>query len=509
MTSEVLRAACRQSFYAFAAKAFGLIEPGSDFEFNWHLECICEFLEAVHRGEIRRLIINLPPRTLKSYLVARAFPAWVLGKEPSSKFITTSYGYEVTEQNSMACRRIMKDPWYLDTFPGTRINAELDRNTHFETTQAGQYYAATAMSPLTGMGADYILADDLLKPMEASSETIRNSTNENMRTTFFSRFNDKRTGRFVLVMQRLHEDDPTGHLLKDGGYTLLKLPAEAKQPITIQLGDKTWHMGEGDLLFPSRLSREILDQTRLDMTETHYVGQYLQEPVPMGGGEFQESWLQWYRSGGTKPKEMNIVILVDPAGGDDINKKKKKLSDWTVMMVVGLAPDNNYYILDIIRDRLNPTDRIDTLFMLHRKWNESAGKSPKVGYERYGMMSDIHYIREKQRQDSYNFPIIELAGRMMKEERIRRLIPDMQNGRWYLPASLIYIDTEGRKFDLITEMKGEMANFPRARWDDMLDSLSRVYEPELYLAFPKMRGTMTQRAIRSAGEPATDDWQNW
>lgn len=507
--NEALKALCREKFAPFATKAFGLIEPGVSFEHNWHIDCLAEHLEAVHAGQITRLIVNMPPRTLKSYMVARAFPAWVLGKTPQSKFIVTSYGYEVAEQNSMACRRIMKDPWYLSAFPNTRINAELDRNTHYETTQAGQYYAASALSPLTGMGADYIIADDLLKPMEASSDTIRTSTNQNMRTTFFSRFNDKRTGRFVLVMQRLHEDDPTGNLLRDGGYTLLKLPAEVNKPVHISLGPKTWLMHPGDLLFPARLSRAILDQTALDMSEANYAGQYLQEPVPLGSGEFKEAWMQFYQAGGVKPKEMNLVILVDAAGGEELNKKKKKTSDWTVMIVIGLAPDNNYYVLDMIRDRLNPTERIDTLFMLHRKWNELTGKSPKVGYEKYGMMTDTHYIKEKQRKEGYNFPIIELGGRTMKEERIRRLIPDMQNIRWYYPATMPYIDVEGRKFDLIIEMKGEMASFPRARWDDIIDAKSRIYEQELYMVFPKKRATMLGKALAAREDAQPDDWQNW
>jgi predicted phage terminase large subunit-like protein len=506
---QVLDAVYRTSFLHFAKRAFFEVEPATGFEDNWHLEAISEHLDAVYRGDIKRLIINMPPRTLKSYLIARAFPAWVMGRSPNKKFIVSSYGHEVAEQNSLACRRIMKSPWYQQLFKGTRINPEVDRNTHFETTMAGQYYAASALSPVVGIGADIILLDDLIKPMEAGSETVRNSVNENMRSTFFSRLNDKRTGAIILVMQRVHEDDPAGHLLKDGGWVHLKLPAEAHEDITIELGDKKWEMKRGDLLFPARLSRTILDQTRLDMSEFHYVGQYLQEPVPLGGGELKEEWLQFYAPGGVKPKEMNICILVDPAGGEELNKKKRKNSDWTVFVVVGLASDNNYYVLDMVRDRLNPTDRIDTLFMLHRKWNELSGKPPKVGYEKYGMMTDTHYAREKMKQDAYNFQLIELGGSMMKEERIRRLIPDMQNGRLYVPGNLIYVDIEGRRFDLITELKGEMASFPKAKHDDILDALSRIYTADLHLSFPKQKVNMVRKAINAAGSGASDNWRDF
>lgn len=505
MTKEALQAACRQSFDAFAMKAFEAVEPGVTYEQNWHIGCIAEHLEASFRGELPRLIINLPPRCLKSYLVARAFPAWVLGKTPNAKFISTSYGYEVTEQNAMACRRIMKDPFYLDMFPATRIASELDRNTHFETTQRGQYYAATALSPLTGLGGDYILVDDPLKPMEAMSETIRSSTNQNIRTTMFSRFNDKRTGRFIMIMQRVHDDDPTGHLIKDGGYHLLKLPAEAKTAVHIKLNDMEWGMEAGDLLFPTRLSREILDQTLLDMTPYNYAGQMLQEPVPVGGGEFMPEWLQYYPNGSVKPKTMNVMIMVDAAGGDETNKKKKKASDWSSFAVVGLAPDNNYYLLDMVRDRLNPTERVDMLFILHRKWNDICGKPPRVGYEKYGLMNDTHYAKKKMDEEGYRFPLIELGGQMPKEERIRRLIPDLQKGNWWFPATLMYTDSEGRTFDLVKELRdSEMATFPRARFDDMLDSISRIYD--MGAVFPRH---VKKSSYNIESKEPREAWLNW
>ncbi len=505
---EALQALCRTRFGAFAQKAFGIIEPGTDFETNWHVDCIAEHLEACYRGEIKRLIINIPPRSLKSFSVAQAFPAWVMGKNPSQKFIMASYAYSLAEDNVRKCRTIMRDDWYKDTFKQTLISADQDQKHHFETSQGGIYYGAGIGGTIIGKGADYIVLDDPLNPKEAMSDTIRTSTISEIRSTLFSRFNDKRTGRFILIMQRLHEGDPTGNLLADGGYVHLKLPAIAYKPVHVALGDMHWDMTEGQLLFPKRLTAEILEQTRKDMTELHFAGQMLQEPVPVGGGEFREAWMQWYAPGGIKPKEMNIVIIVDAAGGDELNKKKKKTSDWTVMSVIGLANDNNYYLLDMIRDRLNPTERIDTLFMLHRKWNGLAKKSPKVGYEKYGMMTDTHYIKEKQKTDTYNFPLIELGGQMMKEERIRRIIPDMQNGRWYFPPTLMYMDCEGRKFDLITELKGEMASFPRARWDDILDSVSRVKDDDLFLAFPKLRDNIVKRAY-NASSSVPDSWENF
>lgn len=507
MTAEALNALCRMKFDAFAERAFRIIEPGIPYEWNWHLGCISEHLTAVYEGEIKRIVINVPPRSLKSYLAAKSWPAWYMGKDPRTKFIVASYSAGVAEANALGCKRIMKDPWYQQCFPGTLIDPEMDRMDHFETTQRGQYYANSALSPMTGFGANVILIDDPIKPMEAVSDVVRASVNENIRTTLFSRFNNPKEGRMVMIMQRVHEDDPSGNLLKDGGWTHLKLPAEAKQSVHISLKDKTWDMEEGELLFPQRLSREILDKLILDMSEYHYVGQYLQEPVPLGGGEFKPQWVQSYPLNAIKPTEMNICILCDPSGGDEINKRKKKNSDWSAFMVVGLAPDQNRYLLDIVRDRLNPTERVEMLFILHRKWLAKAKKPIKVGYEKYGMMSDIHYIHQKQKEEGYRFPVIELGGSMNKEARIRRLIPDMQQGRWYFPENLLYTDSEGRTFDLVKELvESEMPNFPRARYDDMMDALARSYDEEMAMAFPQIKSRKSLSEMAGTKEAPQSVW---
>jgi hypothetical protein len=179
------------------------------------------------------------------------------------------------------------------------------------------------------------------------------------------------------------------------------------------------------------------------------------------------------------------------------------------MEVVGLAPDNNYYRLDAIRDRLNPSDRIDTLFMLHRKWNGLTGKPPKVGYERYSMQSDIHYIKKKMELETYHFPLIELAGPKSKTSRIMRMEPDINACRWYFPDSLIYVDLEGRKHDLTRViLDEEMPAFPYAKFDDGLDALSRIYETELYMTFPKLKENMVKKAY-SGASAQPDTWETW
>lgn len=510
--NETIEELSRRDFNAFAAFAFKSVQPGVKYEWQWYVDCMGEHLMAMWRGEISRMVINIPPRCLKSFYVSQAFPAWLLGLNPAEKIINVSYGSSVVEQNAMRCRAIIDSPLFKATFPEFKMG-QLDRILHFQSSMGGHYYADTALSTITGIGCNWMIMDDLLKPMEALSDQVRGSTNENMRATLFNRFDDRRIARALMIMQRLHTDDPAGNWLKDGGIFHLKLPAEATTRISYSLDTrvKPWNMEPGDLLSPTRLSKATLDQIRLDMTEYHYAGQMLQEPVPVGGGEFKDHWPQFYEGGAVFPKTMNMVILCDPSGGELLNKKKKKKSDWTAFMVVGLGPDNNYYLLDAVRDRLNPTDRVDTLFTLHRKWNALCGKSPKVGYEEYGYASDIHYVDKKKKLEGYHFPLIKLGGGMIKEERIRQLIPDLQQGRWYFPANLIYVDVEGRRFDLISELiNSEMATFPRGRFDDMLDALSRIYEPDLSMVFPKLQPKHQQNIIRAGrSESNAPGWMDF
>ena len=508
MDIQTLNAACRYSFDAFAARAFREVEPGTDYEWNWHVGCISEHLEAVYRGEIRRLIINLPPRHLKSYLVSSAFPAWVLGHDPSARFIMASYAHHLAEQMVSKSRRIIESPFYRQLFPNFQFSRDTNKKHHFETDKNGMYYS-NALQSITGTGGDYVLVDDPINPKEAASDTLRANAIEDIRSTLFSRFNDPRKSKFIMIMQRLHENDPTGNLLLDGGYVHLKLPSIADKPRMIMLGKKTWTMKKGDLLFPERFNKDALEALRTEMGSYNFAGQYLQEPVPIGGGEFKSQWINYYSAGGIRPKTMNIYILCDAAGGDGSVKAKRKLSDFTAFMVVGVAPDNNYYLLDIVRDRMNPTERIDKLFELHRKWNDLGGKAPKVGYEKYGMMTDNHYIKVKQDDTSYRFPVIQLAGPMAKEDRIRRMIPDMENGRWWFPANLMYTDTDGRTMNLVSELvNSEMPTFPRARFDDMLDALSRIYDSEMNVVFPKVKQGHAQRIIEKSMPKKTRDWMN-
>lgn len=221
---------------------------------------------------------------------------------------------------------------------------------------------------------------------------------------------------------------------------------------------------------PVLLPPDELAEKRRAMGPYIFGCQMLQNPRADSVMGFQREWLRH----GEAPRGMNLYLLCDPAGS------KKAGSDYTVMLVIGLGPDGNYYLVDGLRDRLNLAERGRALFRLHRLHRPLA-----VGYERYGMQADIEHIRQVQEAERYRFAITELGGRLAKNDRIRRLIPLFEQGRIFLPPSLMFLDCEGRQRDLVREFTNEeYLAFPTAAHDDMLDCLARITDPELSARFP-------------------------
>lgn len=485
---KLRRALQRQKLAPFSAKALSVVEPSTFYEHNWHIDCVCEHLEAVWYKQIKRLIINIPPRSLKTHLASVSFPAWGFGQDPTIKFMLTSYKFDLAKRMTRKTRGILESAWFKDLYPDFALSKEQNEKHYFETSQRGQYFSA-AMSSVTGEGADIQICDDPLNPTESSSQVQRLNAIDTIRNTLFSRFNDARTGRFILIMQRLHEEDPTGELLKDEGWTHLKLPAEAVgKSYSYSANGKTWKMEQGDLLFPERFTKEILAKKAIEMGAYNYAGQMLQEPAPIGGGEIKKEYLNYYNVSAFDASDCNLYITVDPAKGEEDAVKND--NDYTAMCVWALAPDQNYYLVDGVRDRLNPTERVNRIFELHKKWSAKTNRSPKVGWENIGLHGDIHFIKQKQNEINYRFPIIELPPkgmrRLKKIPKIRRLVPLFEEGKIWMPSDLFYKDHNGLSRNFINDIvEQEILLFPFAPHDDFMDAMSMLLD--MNPIFPKMR----------------------
>jgi predicted phage terminase large subunit-like protein len=226
----------------------------------------------------------------------------------------------------------------------------------------------------------------------------------------------------------------------------------------------------GEALWPEWFSNEHFEKFRGN-TRT-WSALFQQKPRPGEGAEFKKQWLQTYLKA---PPRTNKIMLVDPSSG-----RGKKDGDYFCAWILGLAADQNAYVLDCVRDRLNLTQRVDAVMELHRKW-----KPLETRYEQYGLQADVEAIRSEQERQQYRFKITEVGGRVSKEDRIRRLIPWFERGRIYLPVALPYTNVTGETVDLLAEFKKEYEAFPVARHDDMMDSLARLDEPGLKLPFPE------------------------
>src|SRR5438132_6840009 len=248
-SSRELDVILRSDLGYFAERCFYDLNPQAAFLTNWHLEVVAAKLTAVREGKIRRLIINLPPRHLKSLLPSIAFPAWCLGHDPSAQILCVSYAQDLAGKLARDCRSIMMSPWYRRIFP-TRLAPHRQAVQEFITTRQGYRLATSNGGVLTGRGADIILIDDPLKPEEALSEARRKATNEWFDHTLYSRLNDKSRGAIVIIMQRLHEDDLVGHVLAQEPWEVLSFPAiaEADEEHRIEtiLKPKCFRRGQGD-----------------------------------------------------------------------------------------------------------------------------------------------------------------------------------------------------------------------------------------------------------------------
>ena len=241
--ARIVEALIRNDFRAFVHKVFTTLTLGQTYVRTWHVDAIAWQLERVRRGEVRRLIINMPPRSLKSIAASVAFPAFVLGHDPSRRIICVSYSGELAKKHSNDFRAVLESSWYRAAFPNTRIGPFKNTETEIELTARGFRLATSVGGTLTGRGGDIIIIDDPLKPDDALSETKRSAANQWFTNTLLSRLDDKRTGAIVVVMQRVHIDDLTGFLLDQSDeWEVLSLPAIAHCDEDIPISRRAAHI---------------------------------------------------------------------------------------------------------------------------------------------------------------------------------------------------------------------------------------------------------------------------
>lgn len=290
----------------FVDAAWKLLEPVARLQWNWHLDLICEYLTLIRDQQfqdnchgLEGVIFNVPPRTMKSLLISVFFPAWVWTQHPSRRFMFVSYSEKLSTQHSVYRRTVMESDWYQERW-GTVFSFAKDQNlkSHYENSARGIMFSTGMQATATGMGGDILIFDDPLNPEQALSETEREAVNLRFDSTFRSRINDPGTGVKIVIMQRLHELDLTGHILRKEAarWKHISLPAIAQKDETFTFPAGREHkFRSGDLLWPARLPQSFLDGQKIGMGSWAFNGQYQQEPAPMEGGIIKRRWVRFYR----------------------------------------------------------------------------------------------------------------------------------------------------------------------------------------------------------------------
>jgi predicted phage terminase large subunit-like protein len=454
LTKTEYAALLRRSLYTFIARTFHELNRDTEFSPNWHIEVIAAELEACWRGENKRLIINVPPRSLKSQAASVAFPAWLMGHNPSAQIICASYGQDLANKHAGDCRSVLSSDFYQSIFP-TRLSPQRQAVHEFMTTQKGVRLATSVGGVLTGRGADYIIIDDPLKPDEALSETQRNAANAWYDHTLYSRLNDKRTGCIILIMQRLHEDDLVGHVLsQNGSWKVLRFPAIAEEGesyvIDTVLGRQRFARRAGEALHPERESLEILQDIREIQGEYNFAGQYQQAPAPLGGGMVKAGWFKTYSQNELPPKFEMVFQSWDTAN------KPTELSDYSVCTTWGVK-EKHIYLLHVLRRRM------DYPALKRAVAEQAVAFCPKTILIE-DKASGTQLIQELIHDGVHGVSRYEPT--MDKIMRLHNVSSTIENGFIHLPE----------KAEWLPEYLHELTTFPKGKHDDQADSTSQALD---------------------------------
>jgi predicted phage terminase large subunit-like protein len=296
LQDELLKRHAEQSLRSYVEQAWPILEPAVSFLSNWHIDYLVEHLEAVTAGQITRLLINLPPRYMKSLLVSVFWPTWEWIHAPSRRWVFASYAESLSSKHSLDRRTLLQSDWYQRRW-GDRVTLASDQNLKHEflNTRRGHMIATSIGGSITGKGGNRIVVDDPHNPMQAESDAQREAALTYFSRTLSTRLDNKNDDAMVVVMQRLHERDLAA-LCLDLGFTHVCLPAEAD--VATQLvsprTSRVYHRAVGDILWPEREGAAVLATQKVALGSAAYAGQYQQRPVPTGGLLFRRDWFKFY-----------------------------------------------------------------------------------------------------------------------------------------------------------------------------------------------------------------------
>jgi predicted phage terminase large subunit-like protein len=442
---KVIDVLYREDFRAFVAAAFAALYPGQVYDHNWHIDHIAFSIQEMVTGCARnRLVLNLPPRKLKSFVASVCLPAWLLGRDPSERIMCASYSESLSHKFSRDCRALMETQFYKRIFPRTRLNPKKITEQEFETTRRGYRLATSVNGTLTGRGGSILIVDDPMKADDANSEVALSNTTNWFQGTAVSRLDEPQKGMIIVVMQRLHIDDLSGVLIEQG-WPHKVLPAIAEEEGEYAIGKKKFYRrAAGELLHPTRDSLIALKEIRKEQGSRHFSTQYQQNPTPADGNMIKRVWLTRFDLRTPLPKFQRIVLSCDPAG------KPGPRNDYTAITVVGVDR-KEVRLLHAARGRWTIQQMLQRIVKLVAEWRVDLSliEDTSTG------MGLIQLLKEQ--------PGVNVIGRRPKDDKQTRML--RHQGRF--EASRVMFPNEA---SWLAEFENELLQFPHGKYDDQVDS---------------------------------------
>jgi predicted phage terminase large subunit-like protein len=467
-TLKVYWAAVRGSFKVFLQQAIATLLPGTPFLDNWHIDAIVHCLEQALAGKMPRLIVNLPPRHLKSLLLSVMWPAFVMGHDPTAKFICVSYSDELARSLARDFRRLVESDWYPAVFP--EFKATKSTEGEVVTDQGGYRYTTSVGGTLTGRGGDFIIIDDPIKADDAASDKAREGVNEWFRTTLLSRLNDKEFSVLILAMQRTHVNDLAGNLEGQGGFHKLALAAIAKKDEVIATGPGQFHRRlAGEALHPERESLKAHEAMRNNVGPAIFNAQYQQTPEAPDGNLFKLKYFEFI----DKPPVLldgTLFVSIDSA------LSTADTADFTAVSLV-LGQQGKFYVLRAERGRWD----FDALRLKAWAYVNRYGSSDRplcFVIEKAGSgISLLSHLNNAIGRGEDRLLCFHYSPKQDKMTRAALTLPFFEEGR------VVIVNQPGRNA-WVEDYVNEFLCFPNGRFDDQVDSLVQLLmsRRSLYMA---------------------------
>lgn len=470
---ETLCAIFRVDFKSFAVKVFHEVSPGDEYLDNWHIDVICHTIHSMLEDDETKIILNVPPRSMKSIICSVALPAYILGLEPTAQIICVSYNDQIAEKFAILTRQVMESSWYKDVFPATRIDPAKRAVNDFRTTKGGVRFATSVEGTLTGVGGDYIIIDDPIKPIDAKSDLIREKVNNWYGSTLYSRLNNKNTGKILVIMQRLHVNDFTGYLLEtDKDFRLLKFPAialEKEEWFTWSRSVDKLIIYERDVGQPLHAGLEnlsMLTKAQNNLGSYDFAAQYQQTPEIPGSSIIKPEWFKFY----------NSVVIANV----DTNYEKRYCSQvfisWDTASKVG--QENDYSVGTVWMKTRNGELLLLNLYRFKLEFPDLLKKVKEVNnivYRKYANIFGYHPLNIIEEAGS-GIALIDTLKRMGlsvkqikpvidKATRLKNVSHLIENGTCLFPDN---------KPPWWADFERELLSFPYSKHDDQCDSLSQA-----------------------------------